>query len=72
MSGFGIQPPGYGLDPYGDPFAVSLPGLLSANIYSMQFSITGHIYSEISKVSVNSVGSEQPGIIDEEGAVIIS
>jgi hypothetical protein len=55
MSGYGIAPGGYGNDPYGDPF-VSVIGLLSASVYSMQPYLRANIETEISSLSVSEVG----------------
>ena len=54
MSGFGINPPGFGLDPFGDPIIIT--GILSANIYSMQPYLRANIETEISDLSVSEVG----------------
>jgi hypothetical protein len=49
-SGYGLAPGGYGLDPYGDP--VTITGILSANIYSMQNRLRAGIETEIGSLSV--------------------
>jgi hypothetical protein len=57
MSGYGINPPGFGLDPYGDPF-INIVGILSTRIYSMQFSLPALIEMEVSGLSMAQMEGE--------------
>jgi hypothetical protein len=53
MSGYGIDPAGFGLDPYGDPIAIT--GILSANIYSIQPYLRARVDTESGELSVSGL-----------------
>lgn len=67
-TGYGIQSPGFGLDPYGDPYA-SFIGELSADILSMQFALRASIPQENCKLTVMAIESEVPAVLSEVDSV---